>query len=113
MDQIPRPYPSREKVTADDDTVLSKVSTLWRRCINTNEQSLVCIARSEQRIAESDRRMNGHTIALRQPSSGPYKRINRQALREQLCATRARSELLMRQTREIIARSRAPMIEPV
>ena len=118
MDQIPRPYPSREKVTADDDTVLSKVSTLWRRCMDTDERSRVCIARSEQRIAESDRRMNGRTIALRQPSSRPDKRINRQALREQLCAARARSELLMRQTREIIARSRALrsralMIEPV
>ena len=112
MDQIPRPYP-RARVVADDDTVLSKVSTLWRRYTDTVERSRVCIARSEQRITESDGRMNGRTIVLRQPSSRPDKRINRQALRERLCATRARSELLMRQTRDIIARSRALLIERI
>ena len=112
MDQIPRPYP-RARVVADDDTVLSKIRTLWRRCMGTVERSRACIARSEQRVAESDRRMNGRTIALRQPSSRPDERINRQALREQLRATRAKSELLMRQTRDIIARSRALLIESI
>jgi hypothetical protein len=111
MDQIPQPYAPRARVAADGETVLSKVNTLWRRCIDTVERSRICIARSEQRMAASDRRMNGRTIAPRQPRR-PDNRINRQALREQLRATRARSELLLRQTRDTITRSRALMIEP-
>ena len=100
------PYLLRARVVPDDLTVLSKVSTLWRRSIDTIERSRICIARSEQRIAASDRLMNGRTIVQRQPSCS-YKLLNRPALREQVRATRARSELLLRQTRDIIARSRA------
>lgn len=107
------PYLPRTEVGADGDTILSTCTTLWRRCMDTVERSHSRIARSEQRIFESDQRMNGRAIALRQPSSRPDERINRQALREQLCATRARSELLMRQTRDIIARSRVLLIEPI
>lgn len=112
MDPIPRPYP-RTGVVADDDTVLPKVTTLWQRCMDTVERSRVCIERSEQRIAESDARMNGWTIRAEIAEQPLGRRVNRQALRERLCSTRVKSQLLMRQTRDIIARSRALLIEPL
>ena len=108
MDQILGPY-----LAAGDDTLLSKISALGRRCMDTVVRSRVCIARSEQRIVESNRRTNGHAIAPQQRSSRPDNGINRPGLREQVRATRARSELLLRQTRNIIARSRALLIEPI
>jgi hypothetical protein len=82
MDQILRPYLPRPKVAADDHTLLSKVGTLRRRCMDTIERSRVRISRSGQR--EQQRR-----------------------------AIRASSELLLRQTRKIIARNRALTITPV
>ena len=73
-------------------------------------------------MTESDRRMTGTNgaTAVRVPVRAAntrqrpiYDRINRDALREQIRRTRAKSELVFRQTREIIARTRALLIEPI
>ena len=115
-------YNFSNRATADGDALLLKIGFMCRGRVELVERSEACIARSGQLIAESDQRMtraNGPK-AVRAPVRAAtarlkpiYDRFNRHALREQVRQTRARSERIFRQTRNVIARSRALLIEPI
>ena len=115
-------YNFTNRATADGDALLLKIGFMCRGRVELVERSEACIARSGQLIAESGQRMTRASgpKAVRAPVRAAtarlkpiYDRFNRHALREQVRQTRARGERIFRQTRNVIARSRALLIEPI
>jgi len=108
------------QVAADGDALLLKISTMCRRSEGSVERSRVRLVRSGQLMAESNRRTNA-TEAVRAPiRAANIKRDlisdlikHPQSRLERVRQTRARSELIFGRTREVIARSRALLIEPI
>ena len=104
---------------ADRDTLLLKIGIMYRRCVKSVEGSRVRIARSGQLMAESNTRTSAKVVrAPIHPAKMDRQLIpdwikHPESLLERVRQTRERSELLLRQTREIITRSRAMMIEPL
>ena len=101
------------QVAADGDALLLKISTMCRRCVESIERSSVRIARSGQLMAESDRRTNARKAVRAPIRAANIKRELISDLIERVGQTRARSELILGRTREVIARSRALLIEPI
>ena len=101
------------QVAADGDALLLKISTMCRRRVESIERSSVRIARSGQLMAESDRRTNARKAVRAPIRAANIKRGLISDLIERVRQTRARSELILGRTREVIARSRALLIEPI